>query len=144
MNTNRLPIKGFDPAAPLPDESRINNAAPAKPMIMPTIFLGNKGSFKKSALKMATIMGVVTISTEALIGVVSDRPHIKVIMLNPTPQKAARAISGISLRVTFLFALVKKEMIQKMAPVKITRYHVSPNGPICCGVTSLAAEKLMA
>ena len=120
----------------------MSNAAPEKPTRIPIIRVANNRSFKKMALNTSTIIGVLTISTDALMGDVSDKPHIKVTMLKPTPQKAARAITGNSLNGIFSLTPANKEINQNMAQVTTTLYHVSPKGPINSGVTSFAAVKL--
>ena len=133
---------GFEASAPAPVDKNINKAAPEKPTRIPIIRVAKRRSFKNMALNTNTIIGVLTINTEAFIGEVRDNPHIKVTILKPTPQNAARAIRGNSLKGTFSLGPANKDMIQKMAQVTTTLYQVNPKGPIYKGVTSFAAVKL--
>ena len=133
---------GFVASDPAPVDRNINNAAPENPTKIPTIRVANNLSFKNIALSTRTMIGVLTIKTDALIGEVSDSPHMKVTILKPTPQNAASAINGNSLKGTFSLGPAKMEISQKMAQVTITLYHVKPKGPINSGVTSFAAVKL--
>lgn len=107
-------------------ESNINNAAPEKPMMIPKILLAYNRSFKKIALRTKTMIGVVTISTDALIGAVRDSPFMNVTILKPTPQKAARAINGNSLKGTRSLGLTIVPIIQNIAAVTSTLYQLNP------------------
>ena len=139
---SRFPNVGFVASAPALVDRNINNAAPENPIKIPTIRVANNFSFKNIALKTRTIIGVLTINTEALIGDVRESPHINVTILKPTPQKAASAIDGNSLKGTFSLGPAKIDITQKIAQVITTLYQVNPKGPIYFGVTSFAAVKL--
>jgi hypothetical protein len=82
-------------------------------------------SFKIIAERIKTIMGVVTIKTDAEIGEVKLKPLKKVSILKATPKKAAAMIRGKSL--LSIFSLGRKSQISQNKITELpTRKTIKP------------------
>jgi hypothetical protein len=109
------------------DKNLIKNAVPTSPKMIPNTLRLSMRSLRIRAESIKTIMGVVTIKTEAEMGEVKLNPLKKVSMLNATPKKAAAIIRGKSAR--SIFSLGKKNQInQNSTTDPPTRKTMKPKG----------------
>ncbi len=91
--------------------------------------------------KTNTIIGVVTIITEAIIGEVRLRPSKKVSIFRATPKNAEAIILGKSLSAIFSVFKNKATSQNKIAEPP-TRKTINEKGLTNSGITSLAIVKV--
>ena len=120
---------------------KMSSKVPANPNIIPKAFHFRIFSFMIIAESTSTIMGVVTIITEAIIGEVRLNPSKKVSILKATPKKAEAIILGKSFKA--IFSVFKKSATSQNSNAEPpTRKTINPKGLTNSGITSLAMVKV--
>lgn len=123
-NTSAFPKVALAPL-PIALPYKIKDPVPTRPNKIPVTILVRMRSFMIIADKIKTIIGVVTIITDADMGEVRLNPLKKVSILNATPKKAAAIIRGKSFKSIFCFG-IKSQINQKSNVEPLTRSNIKP------------------
>ncbi|MCY1228573.1 hypothetical protein D9M72_408970 [compost metagenome] len=124
-------------ALPMLFPYKISKTVPANPNTIPKAFHLRIFSFMMMADNTKTIIGVVTMITEAIIGEVRLNPSKNVSILRATPKKAEAIILGKSFNAIFS-ALIKSATSQNKRAEPPTLKTINPKGFTNSGITSLA------
>ncbi len=107
----------------------MRETAPNIPMIIPETFLNDTFSRKMIAATIITMIGLVVIIKEALIGAVILNPLKNSNWLVATP-KSPHKMSLPRSFVSILGDLKKISITQKIIEAEMTLKNINPNGPI--------------